>query len=126
MTEAQIREKTVLLYNAYEELTGADILLGVGEFLAMRKAAVEEMRTIGSGKGHIQTHQTTSKPSQAAVQPPETQAQANVFQMKKEKTEDASEPLIQIKRAERVEKPKKADKPMSDFDVLRAAGDPWN
>lgn len=119
MTEQAIRKKTDLLYKAYGELSGTDCILTVGEFLAMRKTAVEELRLFREREVVSEAPAPRREEKKE-----ETKNKAPVT----EKEHKGSERLINVTQMRHTKpEPKKEEAaPLSDFEILQRAKDPWN
>lgn len=136
MTEQAIRAKTDLLYKAYGELSGADCILTVGEFLAMRKTAVEELRMfrnetdayareLPSPDKEVRNDTPAARREEVKEEEPK---KVPVIQRGKEaKERPVNVTQIRQSRPEHKQEAKKEEAaPLSDFEILRRAGDPWN
>lgn len=117
MTEAIIRAKTDLLFKAYEELTGASPMPCIGEFLEMRKSAVEELRALGTAEEPAAAIQVIQEKKS------ENRAERGALKVVREKT--AAPPIVQ-QTPQKKESKKEEEPVLSDFELLKRAGDPWN
>ena len=146
MTEAEIREKTREILEAYQALTGEDIVPDITEFLHLRKSAIDELsaaRGRASRRAAALQNPLQPEPVGNSVASPAKKAG-----QKKEKTGQAPDPAPRPvqpepgamaagragrKTAEKENGPYKppmgeepAQQAMSDFDILRGIKDPWN
>ena len=96
MTEAEIREKTREILEAYQALTGEDIVPDITEFLHLRKSAIDELsaaRGRASRRAAALQNPLQPEPVGNSVASPAKKAG-----QKKEKTGQAPEPRAPFSR----------------------------
>lgn len=125
ISENNIRERSRALLDAYTELTGCGATPSIDGFLAIRAAAVSEI-SAGIGGAAAQQTRTTREPSPIETIPqPDAKSTIEVPQ--------AGGSGAEVRRTEWVEIPDTDtdtdivnSAPLSAFEILRNASDPWN
>ena len=123
MNEQSIREQTSLILEAYRELTGADTLPTLSEFLQLRETAIKELasqphKTYATSKNIINAF--SSKPSSMQNQtPPKEQSISRI-------STQSSLPARESNAETDIVLDKGTDIQRNEFNILRRITDPWN
>lgn len=124
MTEEQIRERTGQILEAYQGLTGLEIVPSVAEFLQMRAAAVEELEALPTpAPARKQPRMSTCKKDETGEKPISVAAKPQ-----------RPSPVIRLAQGGSPESDVESDMGPFDepaagqsaFEILRRVQDPWN
>lgn len=127
MTEQEIRDRTMLLMDAYRELTDDHCEPTIPEFLQLRAAAIGELRASPaaakqrcSEPGPASAPQKPRKTAEEKKAPPTKEVSEHAVRMQTVKTQAPPQPAMQTVPETGQEEPE------SEFDILRRIKDPWN
>lgn len=129
ISEKKIREKSRDIIAAYKDATGCDVMLSVEEFLLLRSAAVSEIRN-GYGGDRSDSPAAAKPVSNTPVASPVTENNDNVQAIRFKKPSKRTSPQNHMHQSS--VNPSNDDimdddtAELSDFELLRLAGDPWN
>ncbi len=138
MTEQEIRAHTCSIQEAYREMTGIRDMPTISEFLSMRSAAINEIQQGICFKNSEPTGIPKSMPRPGTIEPIDTRDNG-----KKAAESAGNEPthtpqlhrgtskvvnLNKVKQPTIQETPatEKEEEEISEFEILKKAGNPWN
>lgn len=142
ITENDIRSRTRTLLEAYEELTGCGATPSIDAFLAIRTAAKVELAA-GVGVEKSEKPKTARKPrakhttepsrpltitpakADTDAESPAAKVQPQIIPTSQPQAISKPKPIEQMEQAD-TEEMQTDSEPLSAFEILRQAADPWN
>lgn len=123
MNEQAIREQTSLILEAYRELTRADTIPTLNEFLQLREAAIKELVS------QPPTPYITSKNAMKAFTPESSSVQKQTYPHEQSSSRIVTQTALPAQEPNTetdIMLDKGTEEQRNEFDILRRIKDPWN